>query len=68
MKPVGDGAYVAAFELPQVELLSGHYYFSVALTDERILQAYEILESTCPFTVRHTGSEYGLVKLTHRWS
>lgn len=68
MKPAGDGAYVAAFELPQVELLSGNYYFSVALTDERILQAYEILESACPFTVRHGGSEYGLVKLTHRWS
>jgi lipopolysaccharide transport system ATP-binding protein len=68
MRPSGDGAHMASFELPRLELLSGHYHFSIALTDERILQAYEILEAACPFTVRHTGSEYGLVKLTHRWS
>jgi lipopolysaccharide transport system ATP-binding protein len=67
MKKEEDGAHVATLEFSRLELLSGRYHFSIATTDERSLQAYQIVESTCPFIVRHVGSDYGLVRLPHQW-
>ncbi|MBI4454427.1 MAG: ABC transporter ATP-binding protein [Acidobacteria bacterium] len=67
LKREGDGIYTATLEFPRLELLSGQYHFSIATTDERSLQAYAIVESTCSFTVRNIGSEYGLVRLHHQW-
>jgi lipopolysaccharide transport system ATP-binding protein len=59
--------YVSSIEFERLPLLSGRYHFSVATTDERGLQAYEIADAVCPFTVRHGGSDYGLIRLEHRW-
>ncbi len=33
----------------------------------KVYRLYEITEAACPFTVRLTGSDYGLVRLNHRW-
>lgn len=66
-RPDDDSRSIASLEFPKIELLSGQYHFSVATTDERSLQAYEIVESACAFTVRHSGSDYGLARLAHLW-
>ena len=64
----GDGSFHIAIEFTDLALLSGKYHFSIATTDERSLHAYDIVESICPFEVRHTGSDYGLIRMGHRWS
>ena len=59
--------YLCSVIFETLPLLSGSYHFTVATTDERGLQAYEIADPVCPFTVRHSGSDYGLVRLPHQW-
>lgn len=67
LKEEENGICSATLEFSQLPLLSGRYHFSIATTDERRVQAYEIMDSTCSFIVRHSGSDYGLVRLAHTW-
>ena len=68
MLPVGGGRYAVALHVPRLPLLGGGYYLNIATTDNRgALVAYDAQERLCPFRVRNTTDEYGLMRMEHRW-
>jgi ABC-type polysaccharide/polyol phosphate transport system ATPase subunit len=53
-------------KFPSLSLLSGLYYFVIALSDEHALHPYDI-QRTEMFSVENLRGELGIVKLNHEW-
>jgi len=63
-----DGTFSAVLHVPQLPLLGGGYYLNVATTNNRsALLVYDVQERRCPFRVRNTSDEYGVMRMDHAW-
>ncbi len=65
--PVAPERFRIQLVFPELALLSGSYHFNVVTSDQHNLQAYDIWEKVCGFSVIHTGGEAGLARLRHHW-
>ena len=63
----GPGDYHARVVFPRMALLEGRYYFNVVATDTAGLQSYDLAEKKEPFSVTHSGSDSGLLRLAVEW-
>jgi lipopolysaccharide transport system ATP-binding protein len=55
------------FVVEKLPLLSGQYRVTVALLDARTSHPYDYWTDVCGFTVRHEGSEVGVMRVPHSW-
>ena len=67
LEETGPGEYRARLVLPRLALLEGRYYFNVVATDTAGLQSYDLAEKKEPFSVTHSGSDSGLLRLQTQW-
>ncbi len=67
MTPLGDNRYYAELRFLNLELLSGHYYLSLATGDEHSMMAFDIWKDFHSFTVIHKTREMGICRLDHEW-
>ena len=67
LEETGPGEYRARLVLPRLALLEGRYYFNVVATDTAGLQSYDLAEKKEPFSVTHSGSDSGLLRLQTEW-
>jgi lipopolysaccharide transport system ATP-binding protein len=67
LHPLGGNSYGVNFIVDDLPLLSGQYSFTVALLDDRSPLVYDTWTGAAPFTVRHSGKEVGLARISHRW-
>lgn len=63
----GPDQFHGRIVFPKPPLLSGQYYFNVAITDQENLQAYSLIEKAEPFTISDPGPDFGLVRILHSW-
>jgi ABC-type polysaccharide/polyol phosphate transport system ATPase subunit len=68
LKRSGPEQFFGRIEFPGIQLLAGRYYFNVVTTDQENMQAYSLMEEAEPFTIHDVGPDFGLVRLTHRWT
>ena len=67
MKPLGENCYFAELHFLNLELLSGHYFISLATGDEQGMMAFDIWKDFYAFTVIHKTRELGICRLDHQW-
>ena len=67
LRETGSGEYHARVVFPRLALLEGRYYFNVVTTDTHGLQSYDLAEKREPFSVTHSGSDSGLLRLELEW-
>ena len=67
LREAGRGDYHARVVFPGMALLEGRYYFNVVATDTAGLQSYDLAEKQEPFSVTHSGSDSGLLRLAVEW-
>ncbi len=67
VRPLCNGVLRLALVFPSLPLLAGEYFLSVYVLDDSGLQVYDMAELICPFTVRSSGREVGIVYLDHRF-
>ncbi len=67
MIPLGDDQYYTELTFTNLELLSGHYFISVATGDGQGMMAFDIWKDFYPFTVIHKTREMGVCRLDHQW-
>jgi lipopolysaccharide transport system ATP-binding protein len=67
LQPLGGNSYGVNFVIDDLPLLSGQYSFTVALMDDQSPLIYHTWAGATPFTVRHSGKEVGLTRISHRW-
>lgn len=67
LREAGPGEYHARVVFPRLALLEGRYYFNVVTTDTHGLQSYDLAEKREPFSVTHSGSDSGLLRLELEW-
>ena len=67
LREAGPGEYHAQVVFPRLALFEGRYYFNVVATDAAGLQSYDLAEKKEPFSVTHSGSESGLLRLALAW-
>ena len=56
------------YEIPELNLLSGHYSLEVWLIDTTSAHVYDSMHSCCEFKVRQSGTEVGVTYLEHQWT
>lgn len=56
------------YEIPELNLLSGHYSLEVWLIDATSAHVYDSMQSCCEFKVRQPGTEVGVAYIEHKWS
>lgn len=66
-QPLGGQSYGVNFIVDDLPLLSGCYSFTVVLMDDCSPLVYDRWAGVAPFTVRHSGKEVGLARISHRW-
>jgi lipopolysaccharide transport system ATP-binding protein len=68
MERHSDGTYRAVLHVPRLPLLGGGYYLNVATIDNRsALLVYDVQERRCPFRVRNSSDEFGVMRIDHAW-
>jgi lipopolysaccharide transport system ATP-binding protein len=67
MIPLGENRYYAEISFLNLELLSGHYFLSLATGDGQGMMAFDIWKDFFSFTVTHKTRELGICRLDHEW-
>jgi lipopolysaccharide transport system ATP-binding protein len=63
----GDDEYGVTFVIDRLPLLTGLYSFTVALQDLQSPHTYDFQIGACPFSVRHEGTDRGVMRIEHHW-
>jgi lipopolysaccharide transport system ATP-binding protein len=64
---LGGDDYGVTFVIERVPLLSGLFSFTVALMDSCSPHAYDYLIGVSTFTVRHEGTDVGVMRIPYHW-
>jgi hypothetical protein len=56
------------YDIPELNLLSGHYSLEIWLIDTTSAHVYDSMQSCCEFKVRQPGTEVGVTYIEHQWS
>ena len=57
----------ACLKLPNIQLLSGEYFFSVYILDETGMLFYDQALEECPLKIVYSGYEMGVYRPEHSW-
>lgn len=68
LERISPTLFRAQLRFPEVQLLPGDYYFTIATTDQENLQAYDAQEKVAPFSIRSESGEFGICRLRHEWT
>lgn len=67
LEKLGRNRFRGRLILENIPLMDGEYILTAVAIDSYALQAYDISDTECPFTVEGSSPNPGIVNLPHRW-